>query len=178
MEATSWRDKVFPAAKLATDLEICVLAAGLSSLLGSASRTPEPQQHPKEITKGHLGEQAVPQADGWALIRMDTHARKEAVVDGGVLNTIATRHVSPLITPVRGAGANRLPGASRTAVWQAVPHRNAGICRERTTGFQLSGQQLFPGKGICFCNSSRDSASCGGGVMPAIITKFATDLKK
>lgn len=44
MEATSWHRKVFPAAKLVTDLETCTRAAGLSSLLGSASRKPEPLQ--------------------------------------------------------------------------------------------------------------------------------------
>jgi len=118
-EATSWHFKMFPAAKPVTELEICALAAGRSALLGSASRTPEPQ-HPKEIAWGHLGEQAVPE-------QMAGHSAewKEAGVDGGVLNTIATPRVRPLIILVQGAGAQRPPGAGSVAVWQAVPcHRH------------------------------------------------------
>lgn len=56
LEVTSWHDWVFPAAKPVTDLETRVLAAGLSSHWD----LPPQLQHPKEIRKGHLREQAVP----------------------------------------------------------------------------------------------------------------------
>lgn len=74
MEATSWHRKVFPAAKLVTDLETCTRAAGLSSLLGSASRKPEPP--PRKHGRAISGRRQSPgQMAGHASQRTRTRGR-------------------------------------------------------------------------------------------------------
>lgn len=86
LEATSWHDKVFPAAKPGPDLKTWVLAAGLSSRWD----LPPKLQHPKGRRKGHVREQAVPKhRAGHSSKQTWEQQRREG--DDGALWKIVTR---------------------------------------------------------------------------------------
>lgn len=121
LEATSWHDKVLPAAKAETDLQTCVLAAGLSSCWD----LPPKFQHCKERGRDISGSRQCPSR--WLGTQPNRYGSRRGREGGdGDLGTVENCHTG-LQDPGVGPGASLV--VSQACCWN--------YCLETTCSYLL-----------------------------------------